>query len=219
MNRRGQPPFIVIEGIDGSGTTTHASLLARYLAGQGRSAHSTQEPSSGPIGSLIRLALRRRIGSAISDGSFAPLDEVTMALAFAADRADHLHNEVLPALAAGQTVVSDRYYLSSLAYQSAGADYAWLRAVNAHFRRPDLTVFLDLSPEASARRMEADARGGDLYESVERLAQVRAGYLRAVEDLRAEGERIITLSSERPVDDVHADIVRLVEGLPAFSTR
>ncbi|MCL4534423.1 MAG: dTMP kinase [Bacteroidetes bacterium] len=213
QHRRASGSFIVLEGIDGSGTTTHAGLLHRHLVRHGRRAHCTREPSDGPIGSLIRLALSRRVGVRGADGTFAPLDETTLALAFAADRADHLRSEIIPSLENGEIVICDRYYLSSLAYQSAGADYGWLRTLNTKFLRPDLTVFLDVPPTVALERVRTDGRMAQIYENLERLVQVRAAYLRAIEDLRSEGEHIVVVSSDRPARDVHAEIVRLAEGL------
>src|SRR5262249_6124956 len=102
--------FIVLEGIDGAGTTTQRERLAAWLRSLGRSVHPTAEPPSGPSRSLIRTVLNPASG---------PFDKHAMALLFAADRRDHLHREVEPQLAAGAIVLSDRYLLSSLAYQTA----------------------------------------------------------------------------------------------------
>ena len=111
------PPgkLIVLEGIDGSGTTTQARLLCEWLAGRGVAVHLTREPSDGPVGRLIREILH---------GAHAPVAGDTMALLFAADRVDHLSREVLPALDRGTHVVTDRYYHSSLAYQAIDEAYA-----------------------------------------------------------------------------------------------
>src|SRR5262245_50796325 len=134
--------LIVLEGIDGAGTTTQAARVAETLRAAGRDVHLTREPSDGPVGKLLREMLA---------GGHAPagqrIDPTTMALLFAADRADHLQREVLPALARGAIVVSDRWYHSSLAYQGEGEERAWIRTLNARARRPDLTVILDVPAE------------------------------------------------------------------------
>ncbi|MCL4367864.1 MAG: dTMP kinase [Actinobacteria bacterium] len=213
QQRKAHRSFIVLEGIDGSGTTTHVKLLQHHLARQGWSVHGTQEPSNGPIGALIRLALSRRIGVHSPDGAFAPLDEMTLALAFAADRADHLQSEILPSLDRGEVVICDRYYMSSLAYQSADVDYRWLRTLNANFLRPGLTIFLDVSPAVAQQRIMDDGRAAEIYENVERLTQVRAAYHRAIDALQSEGERIVVVNSEGQIGDVHAEIAALVERL------
>ena len=123
-----QPPgrFIAIEGIDGSGTTLQTRLLADWLAARGHTVLETREPSHGPIGVLVRERLSVRS---------APLEPAALALLFAADRLDHLAREVVPAIARGAVVLSDRYLLSSLAYQSLDCDAAWVRE-----RVEDLTL-------------------------------------------------------------------------------
>src|SRR5262249_58217852 len=93
--------LVVLEGLDGAGTTTQTSRLIEHLRARGRDAHATREPSDGPIGRLLRAFLA---------GAHGPVDATTMALLFAADRADHLAREVEPALARGAIVVSDRWY-------------------------------------------------------------------------------------------------------------
>src|SRR5450759_40417 len=127
--------FIVLEGIDGSGTTTQLDRAVAYLGTHGHRAVATREPSAGPVGRLLRDALLGRLHT--PDG--ARMDGRTMALLFAADRIDHLQREIEPQLAAGTTVVSDRYLLSSLAYQAEEADRAWVAGLSRGIRAPDLT--------------------------------------------------------------------------------
>src|SRR4029078_3251661 len=116
------PLFIVLEGIDGSGTTTQLGRLGDHLTSRGRRAHTTREPSAGPVGRLLREILLG--GHRLPDG--APADRRAMALLFAADGRDHLRREIEPALAAGTDVVCDRYLLSSLAYQGEEAERDWV---------------------------------------------------------------------------------------------
>src|SRR5438552_7626627 len=104
---------MVIEGIDGAGTTTQTRLLTDWLRGRGLAAHRTREPSDGPIGRLIREILGQPPG-AMTGGP--------MALLFAADRLDHLAREIEPALARGEQVLCDRYYHSSFAYQAVESE-------------------------------------------------------------------------------------------------
>src|SRR6185369_8913434 len=104
--------FVVLEGIDGSGTTTQLGRLQAYLERRGRAVHPTREPSTGPVGRLLREIL---LGQHRLPGG-EPADGLAMALLFAADRRDHVRREIEPALGAGRDVVSDRYLLSSLAY-------------------------------------------------------------------------------------------------------
>jgi dTMP kinase len=152
------PLFIVLEGIDGSGTTTQLDRLAGHLSARGRRVHATREPSAGPVGRLLREILLG--GHRLPDGS--PADGRAMALLFAADRRDHLRREIEPALAAGIDVVCDRYLLSSLAYQGEEAERGWVAELARDVRPPDLTLLLDLpvsvAPPAAARNATTPTR-------------------------------------------------------------
>jgi dTMP kinase len=212
-----RPPrgvFLVFEGIDGSGTTTQAARCAEELLRRGRRVHVTREPSTGPIGSLIRLALTHRV----------PLPEARraeqMALLFAADRLDHVAHEIEPHLEAGAVVISDRYDLSSLTYQSTSAASVpgspdtmvrWIRECNRHARRPDATVVLDVSPDVAAARRAA--RGGvrELFDDADLQRRLAAAYLRA-EDL-VPGDRVIHIDGDRDADAVTAAIAAAIEPL------
>ncbi|HLL53606.1 MAG TPA: dTMP kinase, partial [Myxococcaceae bacterium] len=98
--------FFVLEGLDGAGTTTQCERLASELRSRGFRVLVTREPSDGPVGTMIRQALTGRLGMPGGNGPLAP---ETLALLFAADRADHLHARVRPALERGEIVISDRY--------------------------------------------------------------------------------------------------------------
>jgi len=202
--------FIVLEGIDGSGTTTQSRLLAEWLEAQGREVVLTAEPTQGPVGATIREILQGRL-----PGGQTSVDEPTMALLFAADRAWHLHSLILPALAKGTVVVSDRHYLSSVAYQGLGVEMAWVQSLNARFRRPDLTVLLDIDPQLSLRRKQAQGRPAERYEKLRSLEGVRANYLEAVAHARAAGERVETLDGGEPIVALAARIQALVARLLA----
>src|SRR5688572_15881873 len=109
--------FIVLEGVDGAGTTTHTKILTETLRKRGLPVHPTREPSDGPIGVLLRQMLTGRV---VVPGLHGPRPPswTTMALLFAADRVDHVEAEILPNLMDGVSVISDRYVHSSVAYQS-----------------------------------------------------------------------------------------------------
>jgi dTMP kinase len=208
--------FLVFEGIDGSGTTTQASLYADELRRRGRRVHVTREPSVGPVGSLIRLALTHRV----------PLPEARraqqMALLFAADRLDHVAHEIEPHLDVGDVVISDRYDLSSLAYQSTSAAEApptsaaldmvsWIRELNRYARRPDATVVLDVSPEVAAARRTARGGPRELFDDADLQRRLAAAYLRA-EDL-IPGDRVIHIDGDRDAASVTAAIAAAVTPL------
>lgn len=197
--------LIVIEGLDGAGTTTQVRRLVEHLNAHGTPAHGTREPSDGPIGRLIREMLT---GAHAIEGE--KLSQSTFGLLFAADRLDHLQREVEPKLRAGVTVVSDRWYHSSLAYQGTGADRDWIATLNARARRPDITVFLKVRPEVAAQRRAAARRTEELFEDLRMQQEVDAGYAATIAELKAQGERIEILDGELSEDQVFAAILRTI---------
>ena len=207
--------FIVIEGLDGAGSTTQAGLLKSWFAARGVPAHLTWEPTDGPVGSLLRLILAGRVVNLPREGAAPAPDEAILALLFAADRLDHLDNQVVPYLDDGVHVISDRYYLSSMAYQTInqGLDLAWVRQVNARCRRPDLTIYLDVPPDECQRRMASQGRHLELYEEPAKLEQVHRNYLSVIGILTQEGENIRIVDGGLPVEEVAALVSRAVADL------
>lgn len=206
--------LIIFEGLDGSGQTTQAHLLVKWFKDKrNQLAYYTKEPTDGPVGALLKLALSKRLYCSSLNGSTTPrrLDELTMALFFAADRADHLHNEIVPKLREGFSVIADRYYLSSLAYQSIDAERDWIREINKHIIRPDLTIFLDVPPTICVRRMQIQRWHVELYEDLNTLETVRKNFLDAIDKSRHEGERIEIIDGNQPSKDVHRDVVQAVK--------
>ena len=197
--------LIVIEGLDGAGTTTQAARLVAHLNARGKKAHVTREPSDGPVGRLIREMLTG--GHAIAGQK---LSQGTFGLLFAADRLDHIQREVEPAMAAGTVVVSDRWYHSSLAYQGTGADRDWIAQLNSRALRPDLTIFLKVRPEVAASRRAKAGRSEELFEHIEMQREVDAGYRATIAELIAAGEIIEILDGERTEDEVFAAILAAV---------
>jgi dTMP kinase len=195
--------FIVLEGIDGSGTTTQLERVTRHLTGLGRRAHATREPSQGPIGRLLREILLG--GHRLPDG--AGVDGLAMALLFAADRRDHLTREIEPALAAGADVVSDRYLLSSLAYQAQEADRAWVATLARDLRVPDLTLLLDVPVPVAAARRRAAGRPDERYDADETQARVAARY----RELAATTPSTVVIDATASIDEVTAAIIQQVE--------
>ena len=178
--------FIVIEGIDGSGTTTQCALLADRLTENGLPVHTTREPSDGPIGVLIRQVLTGRVVVSGRQGA-RPFNWATMATLFAADRLDHLEAEVMPNLTDGVTVICDRYDHSSVAYQTVsgggGEDISsWVRELNRHAKRPNLTLVLEVDPAAAASRRETRSGSPELYE-VDEMQVELAEFYRKIDQL------------------------------------
>lgn len=202
----------MLEGPDGAGISTQTSLLQTGLASRGYRAIATKEPSTGPIGAVIRQALSHRLVYPPSE----PLGDDVMALLYAADRLDHIRADVLPRIEKGIHIVCDRYRLSSYAYQGLTAGQEWVHALNGRSIAPDLTFFIDVPPEVSQERIIA--RGGhiELYESEERLRPIYGNYLRLVEEARREGERIVVVDGTPAMDVVAEAIleyaVRVIEG-------
>jgi dTMP kinase len=199
------PLFIVLEGIDGSGTTTQLDRLARHLEARGRRVHPTREPSAGPVGRLLREILLG--GHRRPDG--AAVDGLAMALLFAADRRDHLTREIEPALAAGADVVSDRYLLSSLAYQAQEAERDWVAGLARDVRVPDLTLLLDVPIAVAAARRRAAGRPDERYDADEVQSRVAARY----RELCAADRKAVILDATPPLDQVTAQIVKAVDPL------
>lgn len=185
--------FIVFEGIDGSGKSTQVRRLAERLQREGLAVHRTAEPTASPVGMLIRNAFSGRI----------TMDNRTIAALFAADRIDHLTNSsdgILGLLDRGVHVISDRYHLSSYAYHSSDVGEDWVMHANAmstDLLRPDLTVYLDLSPEDAVRRIGTSRVVTDRFEEFERLQSARTIYMKMVRS-HAHSDNILSLSATLP---------------------
>jgi dTMP kinase len=200
-----RPIFVALEGIDGSGTTTQLERLVSHLEECGRRAHATREPSRGPIGLLLReLLLGRHV---LPDGEAA--DGQAMALLFAADRRDHLRREIEPRLAAGADVVSDRYVMSSLAYQAVEADRGWVASLQRQLRPADLTILLDVPVEVAAARRRAAGRVTERYDDDVVQTRVAATY----RQLAAADPSAIVLDGGGSIDEVGAAIAAAVDAL------
>ncbi len=207
--------FIVLEGIDGSGSTTQGDRLCAWLRDRGEVVHRTREPSQGPAGMLLRLALSRRLrgadgtvhgGAASPAAPPPPLDPHTLALLYAADRMDHLATEVLPNLAAGRHVVCDRYLLSTLAYQGVTLGEEWLLAINRHAPPPDLCLYLDLDVDRATGRM-GSRWTRELFEEPEMLRATRSRYRTLVERALPALGPIVTIDAA-PAEEVVAAAIQ-----------
>lgn len=150
--------LIAIEGIDGAGKSTQVELLVEALRAAGREVVATKEPTSGPHGQKIRAL-------STAGESVSPAEQLEY---FLADRAEHVAELIAPALARGAVVVTDRYYLSNVAYQGAGGLDAEeiLVANEKRFPVPDAVILIDVSPAEGLRRVRA--RGGELNQAFER---------------------------------------------------
>jgi dTMP kinase len=203
---------VVLEGLDGAGTTTQAALLAERLRAAGRRVHVTAEPSAGPVGALIRQILRGRIGG--GPGGKQSFSGWALALLFAADRQDHFHTEIAPKLADGIDVICDRFTMSSLAYQGAQlADMDWVAGVNREAAAADLVVFLRVRPEVALRRRHAASIDREIFEVDAFQRKVARRYDEAIDRLRGAGERVVEVDGEAHVAAVTDAVWDVVRGL------
>jgi dTMP kinase len=214
VGETGDGLFVVFEGIDGAGTTTQCERYAARLRARRRLVHVTREPSTGPIGSMIRLALTHRLSLPTTHQA------QVMALLFAADRLDHVASEVDPHLRDGYVVLSDRYDLSSLAYQSTTASeseeesagaVSWIRELNRHARRPDVTLVLNVSPDVAAARRRARGGAAELFDDADVQARLAEAYLSA--DSLVPGDRVVHIDGDASADIVEAGIVAVLDPL------
>lgn len=200
--------FVAFEGGEGAGKSTQVRLLCEWARARGRTVRATVEPGGTPAGAAVRAIVLDRAHTGLS-----PRAE---ALLYAADRAEHVHAVLRPALAAGELVVTDRYVDSSLAYQGAGRAIG-LPEVGAISRwatgglLPDLTVLLDLPPETGLGRARGRAAADRLEsESLQFHRRVRDTF-RALAS--AEPGRYLVLDATRGVAELAAAVRERVGAL------
>ena len=186
--------FICIEGLDGSGKTTHAHRLVRNLQMKGFDAIYTTEPSRGDLGKFIR-------GTILEQKKRVP--RVVEAVLFAVDRVEHFEKEVKPALAEGKVVVSDRCVYSSLAYQgAAGLDLEWIEEINNFALPSDLAFYISVPPEVVVNRIR---RKKSVMERLETQRNVEKVYMKFVKD-----GKLLVIDGDRRKGEVEEDILDAV---------
>lgn len=198
--------FIVFEGTDGSGKSTQLRLLSQYLQGKGIPVFETHEPTASHIGEVLRACMSGRIDT----------DERAIALLFAADRVDHIQGEggMRAKLEAGYTVLCDRYYFSSFAYNGGIVPLDWVIELNRsamELLRADLTVFLDVNVEETMDRVFRRTER-ERYENLERQQLTRAKYFEVFERFKGE-ENIAVVKSEATKEATQAKIRALADKL------
>ena len=197
---------MVLEGLDGSGTSTQLKMLARRLTAEGRLHSATWEPTDGPVGLLLRSILAREVKAL----------PTTLAMLYAADRNQHVHapeTGIVALAKKGVLVVCDRYVFSSLAYQSVECGFDYVLGLNAGFPLPELLFFLDTPVEVSQARL-AGRDTVELFDGIEFQSRVRKGYLESIERFRSSGMRICTIDGQRTADSISDEIWTITSALP-----
>lgn len=160
--------FIVFEGLDGSGQSTQAEKLYKFFRQTGRLVILTKEPTeNSQAGRKIRKVLRKEI----------KVESDELQKLFAQDRKKHLKTLIKPALKEGKYVISDRYFLSTYAFGGIDLDIEWLINLNNDFILPDITFFLDVSPEICLKRIGRRGKRFEFFEKREKLTRIRKNYL------------------------------------------
>jgi dTMP kinase len=200
--------FAVFEGGDGSGTTTQLELLRNRFAALARGLpplYATREPTDGPIGRLLRSALKGDI----------PFQRETLATLFAADRNEHVYapGGIWERSTQGELVVSDRYVLSSLVYQGIDCGEDLVRRLNDPFPLPELLFFFDIAGEQAVTRME-NRRVKDIYEYLDFQIQVRERYRSLLPWYAQKGVRVEIIDASQEPQAVAEEIWRALKNMP-----
>jgi len=208
--------FIVFEGIDGSGTSTQSEMLKKALNAKNIKCHLTCEPSAGPIGNMIRQIFKGRIN--VAKGSNPNIDsgnlfDEQMAYLFAADRHDHLYNNidgVFKLKAEGAVVISTRYYFSSFAYHCSNQeDFNLVKTLNARFPDPDLVIYLDNPAIKSIERIN-ERSFKDEYENTEKLLTAKNNYEKIFQEYKG---RTLKIDATGSIESIHKQILLTVDTL------
>ncbi len=198
--------FVVFEGIDGAGTSTQIKKLVerapeKYIA--------TAEPTSGPTGKFLRQMLA---------GDFH-VDEKTNAYLFAADRCEHIFGKggVKELCDSGKTVVSDRYFFSSLAYQSVSCGLELPMLLNSPFPLPEYLFFFDINPEVSLARVNARNEKKEIYENIEAQKKIAALYEKVVSMYETDASlreemKIIRIDASKSIEEIGENISKILTG-------
>lgn len=205
------PLFIVFDGMDGTGKTTQMRLLCEHLNAAGVSTVLTAEPSASPDGQALRRALSGR----------EPANNSRLAALFLLDRIGH-NAEIEGWLAEGMTVISDRYYYASMAYQGQGENFQWVADMNLncpHIRKPDGCILLDMDPRDSMARIREGRTADELeiYETVAQQEKIRARFAQVTEYLTGR-DLILTVDAAGTVEEVAQRVREAYETIRAAKT-
>ena len=208
MKKHGR--FLSFEGIEGCGKTTQIGILSEYLEKKAIPHTITREPGGTAVGEGIRKILLT--------SETIHLTAAAELLLFYASRSQNIAEKIIPALARGETVICDRFYHASMAYQGFGRGIPLdfidkLTDLVCAEYRPEITILLDIAPEVGLERARArnhrrtEDEGRFEMEDVQFFTKLRNGYL---ELAKREPERIRVIPADRPIEEVHRDIVKVL---------
>ncbi len=192
--------FIVFEGIDGSGKSTQIRLLEQKLKKNGAKVSVSAEPTISTSGGIIRDALSGTVKRSAAE----------LAALFVWDRINHninTANGINKLLSEDYTVISDRYYYSSLAYQGEACDYEWVKAINCNcpeIRKPDMCIFIDVTPDVAIKRINSDRASKEIFETKEKLTNIRDKFMNVFEDLK--DDNVVIINGDRSLEEISEDI-------------
>jgi len=188
--------LIVIEGIDGAGTTTQAKMLGSLISSFGYKVKNSAEPTKSAIGQEIRRMLALALDK-------EPDMLVSLALCFAADRMQHIHEVIEPGLNDNDFVILDRYVLSSLVYQGLHLPTSFVKEINQFALKPDLTIILDLDASLAHERLTRRVLTKDFYEDEDLLEKIRHRYLHFAKD---DPHNTVLIDGSDGIDQVQSHI-------------
>jgi len=191
--------FIVLEGLEGSGKSTQAKILAESLP----NSHLTHEPSDSIPGSLCREIISGK----------GNITQSSLSLLLIADRIEHLNNYITPILKSGQNIICDRYYLSNMAYQaSMSLSDKDIYELNKKFGAisPDLTIFLEVTPQEAMERVNLRKGQEGIFDNLKALERIDINYRQAIDFLISKGEKIVKIQAVNNIDDIAKEILHRI---------
>ncbi|MFA6855899.1 MAG: dTMP kinase [Treponema sp.] len=204
--------FIVFEGIDGAGTSTQLKKLAEKVSGD--RLFITSEPTGLPTGVFLRRMLK---------GEFS-VDEKTAAYLFGADRCEHVFGTggIVEQLNSGRLVVSDRYFFSTLAYQSVSCGNELPRMLNSVFPLPELLFYFRINPEVSFGRVISRGEKTEIYEKVDFQQKAATLYDKIMQEYNgtaaAETMQLVTLDAVKPIEETAEIIWSYLKNMPILKS-
>jgi len=200
--------FIVFEGIDGAGTTTQLKKLESYFSGVSKpQAHFDAEPTTGETGRFLRRVLKGEV----------PATPETQAYLFAADRNQHIFGEggIAQLSNAGTLCFSDRYFFSSLAYQSASCGMDLPLLLNSRFPLPRILFYFDIDPEISLARVTSRGEELEIFEKIDYQKKTRAQYEKVVQMYDGtelgSGMQVVRIDATKTPDQIHQQILSVIK--------